>query len=706
MKTHKMFALPVLVLLAFLSGCAGSPETAAPRQADTPSPQVSSPRTPPPEVPPPEAPSPEARPFKDTYLAGNISELVNAVQNILEDRSGNSEFTIEVTGNIAVNGPITLAQIIMYYNKVITIRGSGGEKYLTLGMDGSLFTIGNGLTLVLDSDITLQGSKRNNTALVCVNRGGELVLRKGSKITRNGNTGGGSDGGGVAVQTGGRLLVSGGVISENEASLGGGVYVAAKAFLDISDGVISDNSAAYHGGGVYAVNGTVNFSGGTVSGNRVAYTDRSSSSGGAGFYLSGGDFAISGGVIEDNVSSSAQGGGLSLTGGVTGTITAGTVRNNRTTSSGGGIYVSYATLNISGGEISGNQTTSSSTYSGQGGGIYIQEGSSSNKTAVTMTGGLISNNTATSGGGVYAVNSWYTSSNTPYSYGTTFTMKGGAISGNKAAKGGGLYLSLNSFIMSGKARINGNSADEGSGVYVYQSAITLGEEAGIDPDNAICLNYMDQNRHQSAIHIAGGIPGSGELARIELRGSSNVTGAEQWDQKILRQASGYKGELHNNRFTVVRFIPATNTNPAVPLNGYRIDSEGDLTKSAAAELTAEEYYDRGVASFTSKDYDGAITNFTEAIRLNSDYTEAYFARSALYFAKEDWDRAMSDFSEVLRLDPNHAGAYLGRGSTNYRKGNYARARADWEKALELDPNDVNARNNIETNLEALRQMGY
>jgi hypothetical protein len=352
-------------------------------------------------------------------------------------------------------------------------------------------------------------------------------------------------------------------------------------YLDISGGSINGNSAAYHGGGVYMINGTANLSGGTVSGNKVAASDKTSTSGGAGFYITGGNFTMTGGEIDGNVSSSALGGGVHLTGNAVCTMSGGNISNNSVTTSGGGIYISNAALNISGGAVSGNQTTSSG---GNGGGIFVTQGSSSDKTAVTMTGGLVSDNSASSGGGVYARNSWYYSGSAEYYYGTTFTMKGGIISGNKADKGGGVYLSQNNFIMSGKSLIRGNSAGEGSGVDLYQATITLSEEARIDLDNAVCLNYCatgtNQSRHQSAVHIAGGIPGYDKVAKIELRGTSTVTGAAQWDQKILKQASSYKGELPNTRFKIDRFIPAsvTNENPIVPLDGYQIDSGGDLAQ--------------------------------------------------------------------------------------------------------------------------------
>jgi hypothetical protein len=576
MKKHTMLSVVVLMaVLTALSGCAGGPADTDGEQV-RPAPGAEQPVEV--TVPEPVTPVPEEAPFTDTYMAGSMSELVTALQNILADHSFNTEFTIEVTRNISVTAPITLSQIIGYYNKIITIRGNGGEKTIVFNTNGSLFTIADGLTLILDRDITLKGYKNNNTALVSVARGGELVLREGSKLTGNTNTTE-SEGGGVTVQNGGRLVMLGGDISGNESPFGGGVYVDNMGSLDMSAGSISGNSATSRGGGVYVTSGTVKLSGGAVSDN--ALSSESSTSGGAGLYVTGGNFTITGGKIDGNVSTSTRAGGVYLTGDVVCTMSGGSISNNIASTNGGGIYIFKAKLNISGGAISGNRTTATD---GNGGGIYITHGSSSNDTTtLTMTGGLISDNSASSGGGIHAYTSWYYSGSTEYSYGTMITMKGGAISGNSATKGGGVYLYHNNFVMSGTSLINGNSAEEGSGVYVAEAIITLSEEAGIDRDNAVCLNYIagtSQGRHQSAIYMAGEISGDDEVATVELRGSSNVTDAAQWNQKILKRTSAYKGEFPTARFTLDRFIPepVTNENPIVSLTGYQIDSEGDLVQ--------------------------------------------------------------------------------------------------------------------------------
>ena len=87
-------------------------------------------------------------------------------------------------------------------------------------------------------------------------------------------------------------------------------------------------------------------------------------------------------------------------------------------------------------------------------------------------------------------------------------------------------------------------------------------------------------------------------------------------------------------------------------------------------LDASTYFRRGVAYVQKSDYDNAIKEFTKAIILKSDYTDAYYFRGTAYHsrgAKGDADRAISDLTKVIKLDPNHAIAYPLRGQLTMQK---------------------------------------
>ena len=54
-----------------------------------------------------------------------------------------------------------------------------------------------------------------------------------------------------------------------------------------------------------------------------------------------------------------------------------------------------------------------------------------------------------------------------------------------------------------------------------------------------------------------------------------------------------------------------------------------------------------------KDTKKALENFTKAIELNPNYTEAYFARGLAYYKLKDRENAKSDLNKCLQLQPNH-----------------------------------------------------
>src|SRR5262245_24420676 len=95
-------------------------------------------------------------------------------------------------------------------------------------------------------------------------------------------------------------------------------------------------------------------------------------------------------------------------------------------------------------------------------------------------------------------------------------------------------------------------------------------------------------------------------------------------------------------------------------------------KGAAAFLN-----NRGLARHSMNDYDGAIAGFDEVIRLAPNYALAYYNRANAYRVKGDNDRAISDYTDTIRLEPNFVTAYYNRGVTYRAKGDSDRAIADY-----------------------------
>jgi S1-C subfamily serine protease/lipoprotein NlpI len=94
---------------------------------------------------------------------------------------------------------------------------------------------------------------------------------------------------------------------------------------------------------------------------------------------------------------------------------------------------------------------------------------------------------------------------------------------------------------------------------------------------------------------------------------------------------------------------------------------------------------RAAAHGNAGDYDSAIADCTEAIRIDPKYAFAYIMRGQAYLQKGDYDSAIADFTEVIRREPTDADAYYGRGKAYNGKGDYDSAIADFTEVIRLDP---------------------
>src|SRR5262249_18456116 len=106
-----------------------------------------------------------------------------------------------------------------------------------------------------------------------------------------------------------------------------------------------------------------------------------------------------------------------------------------------------------------------------------------------------------------------------------------------------------------------------------------------------------------------------------------------------------------------------------------------VTRPAAANLV-DDCYQVGPA-----DPDRLITVCTRAIEAGGsakDRSVAYDNRARGYQAKGDFDRALADYNESIRLDPRNAYAYDNRGDLYRENGEYERAISDYSAAIRVD----------------------
>lgn len=108
------------------------------------------------------------------------------------------------------------------------------------------------------------------------------------------------------------------------------------------------------------------------------------------------------------------------------------------------------------------------------------------------------------------------------------------------------------------------------------------------------------------------------------------------------------------------------------------------------QTTATDYYNRGTDRYTQKDYDGAIADYSKAIRLDPQYTDAYRERGLAREVKKNYAGAIIDLTRAIDLDPKNVNSYYNRGHVKMTMGDSHGAMVDYSKVIELDPGHAKA----------------
>ena len=126
------------------------------------------------------------------------------------------------------------------------------------------------------------------------------------------------------------------------------------------------------------------------------------------------------------------------------------------------------------------------------------------------------------------------------------------------------------------------------------------------------------------------------------------------------------------------------------------DSDADTSIGACTALIgfagqpgdtlAKAFTYRGFSRLKKNQYDGAIEDFNQAIRLDANNAWAFANRGNAYFNKRQFDRALQDYDQALRLNPpGYATLFYGRGAIYSSKGDLGGAIAQFDEAIRLQP---------------------
>lgn len=114
-------------------------------------------------------------------------------------------------------------------------------------------------------------------------------------------------------------------------------------------------------------------------------------------------------------------------------------------------------------------------------------------------------------------------------------------------------------------------------------------------------------------------------------------------------------------------------------------------RSITGDGRAQAYKLRGDRYRGLGDWDRALADYNQVIRMRGDHPGAYYRRSEVYLAQGQYDLAMADAERVIRIVPDTPGGYRVRCEILIaQNGDLDQARQDCNRALEINSIDTAA----------------
>ncbi|MEG4247753.1 tetratricopeptide repeat protein [Microcoleus sp. Pol10D4] len=146
-----------------------------------------------------------------------------------------------------------------------------------------------------------------------------------------------------------------------------------------------------------------------------------------------------------------------------------------------------------------------------------------------------------------------------------------------------------------------------------------------------------------------------------------------------------KSSFYNLIATIGILTILGNVSPAVSAEFSAL-----IVQRTIVQNTAEDLFNSALKKSEAGDIQGAIADYTEAIRLNPNYAKAYNKRGIIHGRNlKDYQTAKADFDRAIEINPNYGDAYYNRARVREFLEDKDGAIADYHKAAELYQKDGN-----------------
>ncbi|MFK7747801.1 MAG: tetratricopeptide repeat protein [Kordia sp.] len=115
-----------------------------------------------------------------------------------------------------------------------------------------------------------------------------------------------------------------------------------------------------------------------------------------------------------------------------------------------------------------------------------------------------------------------------------------------------------------------------------------------------------------------------------------------------------------------------------------------LSISAIGQNGVIELYQTGNSNFKSGNFEKAIVNYTELIKIVDEKTvqkTGYINRGLSYDRLQKYDLAIADFTAAIKLDSTDMASFIDRGLSNMHAGYLEKAKADYNYVIYKNNNN-------------------
>jgi Flp pilus assembly protein TadD len=159
---------------------------------------------------------------------------------------------------------------------------------------------------------------------------------------------------------------------------------------------------------------------------------------------------------------------------------------------------------------------------------------------------------------------------------------------------------------------------------------------------------------------------------------------DQQRQKELADAKAKAEEAERQRREAESKAQAIEVQRRVEEQQRLAQQKDEEEKRRLAAFT--DAFNRASRELEEKQYEAAVADYTEAIRLKPDDSNAYMCRGGSYAGLKRYEMAISDYTEGIRLKPDDSNLYDFRGFAYAALGAKSKAQQDHKKANQLRGN--------------------